>query len=65
MRLVKENGGDFQAKKKKKKKESSKTKIEDNVSFDLDDKTNYQPVSVFSDKTSSKIQQKATNTFDI
>ncbi|CAF0770941.1 unnamed protein product [Adineta ricciae] len=31
MRLVKENGGDFQMKKKKKKKESSKTKIEDDT----------------------------------
>ena len=39
MRLVKENGGDFQMKKKKKKKESSRTKIEDDVSLGLNDKT--------------------------
>ncbi len=34
-RLVKENGGEFQTKKKKKKKDSSKTKLEENVSFVL------------------------------
>jgi hypothetical protein len=36
-RIVKENGGEFQTKKKKKKKkkDSSKTKLEENVSFVL------------------------------
>jgi len=37
-RIVKENGGEFQTKKKKKKKkkkDSSKTKLEENVSFIL------------------------------
>jgi hypothetical protein len=33
IRLVKENGGEFQTKKKKKKKDLSKIKLDDNVSY--------------------------------